>query len=458
MNTMTNSKTTQKHSPTSKKSPIPSIPQLEIFKNQNSILRNPLPFHHENFEKLGDTFMVKLGTGYKVVFTRDAETIKYILQKNHKNYHKSPFQTKDLGKYIGHGLLTANGEHWRKHRRMVQPAFHKKKLVGLLDVMWSAVQEEIERIDSGQVQNVLPMMGDLAFQVVAKALFSAENIRERMQKLQRITVMNQKMLIKEMRRPYLKWWFHLDGSIKRHLELSKDAQKILNQIVEERLASGEEKDDLLDMLLQAKYEDGTPMPRKQLLDELLILFTAGHETTANALSFTFYLLAKHPEFQEKLYQETQKVDFENGDQMQNLSLLTFTQQCIEEAMRLYPPVYVIDRVSLKDDMVVGRSFKKRTTWLLSMYELHRSRHWDNPDEFIPERFAPDVKKNHSDYYYPFGAGPRMCVGNNFAMYEMIMAVSGIVKKYKLTTDMGEVELDPLVSLRPKEVKLRFSER
>jgi cytochrome P450 len=292
--------------------------------------------------------------------------------------------------------------------------------------MWSAVQEEIERVDLGRVQNVLPMMGDLAFQVVAKSLFSAEDIRERMQKLQRITVLNQKMLIKEMRRPYLKWWFKLDGSIKRHLDLSKDAHKILDQVVEERLAAGEEKDDLLDMLLQAKYENGTAMPRKQLLDEL--------------------------------YREAKAMDFEVGGIMEKLSLLPYTQQCIEEAMRLYPPVYVIDRVSLKDDVVVNRNFKKRTTWLLSMYELHRSKHWENPEEFIPERFASDLKKNHSDYYYPFGAGPRMCVGNNFAMYEMIMAVAGILRKYKLVTDMGEVELDPLVSLRPKNVMLRFSER
>ncbi|MGB6154258.1 MAG: cytochrome P450 [Pricia sp.] len=458
MQMMTESKTNHKLASASKKEPLPSVPQLEVLKSQNAILRNPLPFHHDNFEKLGHTFMVKLGPGYKIIFTRDPDSIKYILQKNHKNYQKSPLQTKDLGKYIGQGLLTSNGEHWRKHRRMVQPAFHKKKLVGLLDAMWSAVHDEIDRIDASKEQNVLPIMGDLAFQVVARALFSAEDIRERMQKLQRITILNQKMLIREMRRPYLKWWFQLDGSVKRHLELSKDAQNILDGIVEERLDSGEEKDDLLDMLLQARYEDGSAMSRKQLLDELLILFTAGHETTANALSFTLYLLAKHPEIQEEVFQETEKVDFENGDQMQNLSLLTFTQQCIEEAMRLYPPVYIIDRVSIAKDVVDDREIKKRTTWLLSMYELHRSEHWENPDEFRPERFAAEVKKNHSDYYYPFGAGPRMCVGNNFAMYEMIMAVAGILKKYRLTTDMGEVVLDPLVSLRPKEVLLRFLER
>ena len=455
---MTESKNFPKSPSREKKSPIPSVPQLEVFKNQNSILLNPLPFHRANFEKLGDTFIVKLGAGYKVVFTRDADTIKHILQTNHRNYHKSPLQTKDLGKYIGQGLLTANGEHWRKHRRMVQPAFHKKKLKGLLDVMWSAVQDEINGIDSDETRNVLPMMGDLAFQVVAKALFSAEDIRERMKKLQRITILNQKMLIREMRRPYLKWWFRLDGSVKRHLDLSKDAQKILDQIVEERLTAGEEKDDLLDMLLQARYEDGSAMPRQQLLDELLILFTAGHETTANALSFTLYSLAKNPEIQERAFQEARAVDFENDDLMQGLSALPFVQQCIEEAMRLYPPVYIIDRVSLNEDTVDGRRIKKRTTWLLSIYELHRSGHWENPEVFRPERFDAEVKKEHSEYYYPFGAGPRMCVGNNFAMYEMIMAVAGILRKYRLETDMEEVVLDPLVSLRPKEVILRFMER
>ncbi|MDT7829517.1 cytochrome P450 [Pricia sp. S334] len=458
MQKMTDNKTAPRKSSASSKDPVPSVSQIDILKHQNSIFRNPLPFHHENFEQLGDTFMVKLGAGYKVIFTRNADTIKYILQKNHKNYHKSPFQTKDLGKYIGQGLLTSNGEHWRKHRRMVQPAFHKKKLVGLLDVMWSAVHDEIGRIEPGKVQNVLPMMGDLAFQVVAKSLFSAEDIRERMQKLQRITVLNQKMLIKEMRRPYLKWWFYLNGDIKRHLQLSKDAGAILDQIVEERLAGGEENDDLLDMLLQAKYEDGTSMPRQQLLDELLILFTAGHETTANALSFTLYLLAKHPEIQQKAYREAAEVNFIGNDIMGKLSRLSYTQQCIEEAMRLYPPVYIIDRVSLKQDEIDGRQFGKRTTWLLSMYELHRSEYWESPEDFIPERFAAELKKNHSDHYYPFGAGPRMCVGNNFAMYEMVMAVASILKKYSLEADMDELQLDPLVSLRPKNLILRFVAR
>lgn len=459
MNTGNTLKTAStKISPVMKK-PLVAVSQLTVFKNRNRILKNPLPFHNENFEKYGDTFMVNIGLGSKVVFTRNAESIKHILQKNHRNYHKSALQTKDLAKYIGNGLLTSNGDFWRVHRRMVQPAFHKKKLEGLLDIMHSSIKTELAEITPNVEQDVFPLMGDLAFQVVAQSLFSADNIRKRMRKLQDITTTNQKMLIKEMRQPYLKWWFQLSGDINKHLEFSKEAQKLLNDIIQERIDNAEEKDDLLDMLLKARYEDGTAMSRKQLIDEVLILFTAGHETTANTLSFTLFLLAKHPEIQEKVFQEIKDVDVESADSMQLLGQLKYTKQCIEESMRLYPPVYVIDRVSLGDDMVDGHDFKKRTVWLMSMYELHRhADFWEEPSSFMPERFDSENKKDYSDYYFPFGAGPRMCVGNNFAMYEMIMTVAEVVKKYTITTDNEEVEINPLISLKPKKVPLTFMTR
>jgi cytochrome P450 len=441
------------------KKPLVTVSQIEVFRNRNRILKNPLPFHNENFERYGDTFMVNIGIGSKVVFTRDAESIKYILQTNHKNYHKSALQTKDLAKYIGQGLLTSNGEFWRVHRRMVQPAFHKKKLEGLLQIMYRAISTELEQIDAERERDIFPLMGDLAFQVVAQSLFSADDLRNRMRKLQDITTTNQKMLIKEMRQPYLKWWFQLSGDIDRHLEFSKDAQKLLNDIIQERIDSAQEKDDLLDMLLKARYEDGTSMSRKQLIDEVLILFTAGHETTANALSFTLFFLAKHPTVQQRLFEEVAEVPLEDVDVMASLRKLQYTAQCIEEAMRLYPPVYVIDRVSLGKDSVDGYDFKKGTTWLLSVYELHRHKDfWQNPDSFIPERFDLENKKDYSDYYFPFGAGPRMCVGNNFAMYEMIMVVATLIQKYELSTSIKEIELNPLISLKPKRVPIKFEAR
>ncbi|MGB5821235.1 MAG: cytochrome P450 [Saonia sp.] len=441
------------------KKPLATISQFTVFRNRDKILKDPLPFHKENFEKYGDTFIVNIGMGNKVVFTRSAASVKHILQKNHKNYHKSTLQTRDLAKYIGHGLLTSNGDFWRAHRRMVQPAFHKKKLAGLLNIMYGAIKAELQEVQINTEKNVFPLMSDLAFQVVAKSLFSAGDIRERMRKLQGITVTNQKMLIKETRQPYLKWWFQLSGDIDRHLGLSKEAQDLLDHIIQERVTSEEEKDDLLDMLLKARYEDGSPMSRKQLIDEVMILFTAGHETTANTLSFTLFLLAKNPEVQEKLFEEVKDIYFDTSDIMPLLGKLPYTKQCIEESMRLYPPVYIIDRVSLASDTVAGHDFKKRTVWLMSIFELHRHKEfWENPLQFMPERFSPENKKDFSDYYFPFGAGPRMCVGNNFAMYEMIIVVATLIKKYRISSSKEAVEINPLISLKPKTVPLKFIER
>ncbi len=420
-----------------------------------------MPFHHENFEAHGDSFKVQLTTKETVLFTRNPGLIKHILQKQHKKFQKSPLQSVDLAKYIGHGILTSNGEHWRTHRRMVQPAFHKKKLQNLMGSMREAILYELHRIKPNTEEDIFPLMGDLAFQVVAKSLFSSADIRDRMSKLQHITEANQRMLIKELRQPYLRWWYRISGKIDKHLELAKTGQKLLLDIIEERRNSGQEKDDLLDMLLQARYEDGSPMSDKQLIDEVLILFTAGHETTANALSFTLFLLAKHQDIQEKAYHEISKVNFNdpNMDPMQGIMRLQFVKQCLEEALRLYPPAYVIDRIALEDDIFEDISLPKDTLVLMSIYELHRyADFWDKPDEFIPSRFDGTDKKDYGDYYYPFGAGPRMCVGNNFAMYEMILAVSEIIGKYKIKTSLEEVEINPLISLKPKCVPLVFEER
>ncbi len=437
----------------------PTVSRYEVFKNRKMILKNPLPFHHYNFERFGDIFRVRVGLGKPVVFTRHPGLIKHILQKQHKRYHKSPLQTVELAKYIGHGILTSNGEHWRTHRRMVQPAFHKKKLVGLLGIMQDAIRAELKQIRPDKSQDIFPLMGTLAFQVVAKSLFGRNDIQESMRRLRHITAINQKMLIQEMRQPYFKWWFKLNGKIKRHLRYSAESRSILNVIIEERLASGQEKDDLLDMLLRARYEDGTPMSREQLLDEVLILFTAGHETTANALGFTLFFLAKFQDAQEKAFLEVSRLDGEDGDIMHRISQLPYIRRCIEEGMRLFPPAYVIDRIAIEDDEFDGKKIPKNTLVLMSVYELHRyAGFWESPDTFMPERFDVAHGKDFQEYYYPFGGGPRMCVGNSFALYEMILTLSEIIGKYRLNTDMEAVEMNPLITLKPKEVLIKFVQR
>ncbi|MEO9512716.1 MAG: cytochrome P450 [Flavobacteriaceae bacterium] len=437
---------------------LPHVSVLKVLANRKAILKNPLHFHKENFEKLGDTFRISIPGEGKVVFSRDPDLIKQVLQKKHRFYSKSKLQTKDLAKYIGKGLLTSEGEHWRTHRRMIQPAFHAQKLRNLFGIMKSAIVEELERIKPNTDQDAFALMGDLAFQVVAKSLFSSNDIREPMSRLQHITEENQKMLIREMRQPYFKWWFKVSGKINRYLDMGKQGRSILNKLIEERLANRKEDNDLLDMLLDATYEDGTKMSRKQLIDEVLILFTAGHETTANALAFTLYFLAKDEKLQVQLFEEVSSLG--SGDYTwEDLGKLKLVMSCVKESMRLYPPVYIIDRVALEENTIHGLELKKGTLVLLSLFELHKHKDfWDSPEKYTPHRFVDIDMKEASNYYYPFGAGPRMCIGNAFATYEMTMAVVELVRKYRISTKMGEVEINPMISLKPKEVILQFSPR
>lgn len=429
---------------------IPKVSFFEVLQNAQRILKNPLPFHNENFKKFGNLFEVNLGFGKKVVFTRDAGLAKHMLQTHHKKYHKSPLQTKELTRYIGNGLLTSNGVYWKQQRRLIQPAFYKKKLDQIAITIQKAVQEEISKIPVNKNVNLLPYMADLAFNVVAKSLFSYEDIGNNMARLQHITEAAQKSLVREIRQPYNKWWFFLSGQVRNSKLLSEESRTILREIIEERRASQEEYDDLLDMLLSSTYDDGSKMTTNQLIDEILILFVAGHETTANALTFAFQLLGQHPAIQEKILEESHEVPEVMDQLMEVFKCTPYTTQCIEETMRLYPPAYFSDRIAIKNDLYQDVPIKKGTTILLSFYEIHRDeRFWEQPENFNPDRMHADYKKQYADHYFPFGAGPRMCVGSNFAMFEMIATVLEIIKKYKITTKEDAIKINPLITLKPK---------
>ena len=198
---------------------IPEVSLPKFLKHSLSILRNPLPFHHANFLLHGNSFRLKVGFGKSVIFTRDAELLSYVLQKNQKNYTKSPIQTRDLAKYIGKGLLTAEGEQWQKQRKLIQPAFHKSQLALLLDTIYIIVQKELDTIVLGKPMDIFPIFNDLAFQTVVKSLFSSEVGEEDIKKLQHATEITQQMLVRELRQPYLGWWFRLSGKIQFHIDL-----------------------------------------------------------------------------------------------------------------------------------------------------------------------------------------------------------------------------------------------
>lgn len=438
---------------------FPTVSMFRFFANSVNILKNPLPFHHENFEKLGDTFQLNLGLGKSVIFSRDAGFAQYALQKNQRNYKKSTIQTVDLAKYVGKGLLTSEGEHWKKQRKLIQPAFHKKQLMQLLDTIQAAILTEIGKIKTEEPMDIFPIFNDLAFQTVVKSLFSSAVGESEISRLQYITEAAQKMLVKELRQPYLGWWFQLGGSIKHHVGLTQEAREILKMLVAKRKNSGVREDDLLDMLLDARYEDGSAMEEEQLIDEILILFTAGHETTSNSLTFTAQLLARDPDSQDKIADEVHRATQETTGLFEFIQACPYTKSVVEESMRLYPPAYFIDRVNIEDDEFNGMFIPKGSNLLFSMHEIHRHPDsWEDPDSFKPERFAEGNAQKHSAYYFPFGAGPRMCIGNNFAMYEMILAIAALINKYNITAEKEEIGIHPLITLKPKNATLQFKPR
>jgi cytochrome P450 len=433
---------------------------FQFFLKAESILKNPIPFHKNAFEKYGDTFSVRIGFKNRIILSRDNEVALHILQKNHKNYQKSKIQTENLSKYIGKGLLTVNGDFWLRQRRLIQPAFHKEKLNVLTTNMQEVIEQELKELPIDQPLDVFPLMNNLAFTVVAKSLFHLSASVEMLDRIKYIIEKVQEFVVKEIRVPYKSWWFKLSGQVKEHQLLAEESRAIIKKIIQERQLSKASHDDLLQMLLETKYEDtGESMTINQLIDEIAILFIAGHETTANALTFTLQLLGMHPEVQEKIFDEINHIEAQQLPLTAQLQNFNYVNAVINESMRLYPPAWITDRVSLEDDTMAGFSIKKETLVGVSFYALHRNpKYWENPDDFNPERFMGAQRKKSMNYFYPFGAGPRMCIGMGFAIYEMTLAVVHIVKHYQVISNDKEIAINPLITLKPKGGKITFKKR
>lgn len=438
----------------------PKLSILRFFLDAEGVRRNPIPYHKLYFERFGNSFSIRIGKTQHIILSRDNEVAQYILQKNQKNYHKSKFQSVYLSKYLGKGLLTVDGDFWLKQRRLIQPAFHKQKMNQLVDNMKLTIIGELDDISINNEIDLFPVMSELAFNVVAKSLFQFSIAEEKLNRIKYIIEAVQNFLIKEIRLPHKAWWFSISGQVNKHLQLAEENNLIIREIIEQRIEAKDEINDLLNMLLETRYEDtGEGMSVEQLIDEIKILFIAGHETTANALTFTLHLLGNHPNVQQKVFDEIVQIESETDDVVEQLQKMTYTNAVLNESMRLYPPAWITDRQNVEDDSLGKFNIKKGTLIGVSFYELHRNeKYWKNPNDFIPERFLGEQKKYSMQYFYPFGAGPRMCIGAGFAIYEMCLAISHIIKKYKITSSKSDVNFNPLITLKPVDIKVVFSER
>jgi cytochrome P450 len=293
-------------------------------------------------------------------------------------------------------------------------------------------------------------MYQLAFEIVINSLFNIKVPIEDQRKLSEFIKEVQEFVIKEVRQPHKNWWFNLSGEVRRNLDRAKAARQIILNIIQERKNSMQRFDDLLDMLLDARYEDnGMPMHVDQVVDEILILLIAGHETTANALAWSLYLLATHDTEFRKVKNASHNLSVIESVSCNELNAV------IKESMRLYPPAWISDRVALNDDTFRNFTFPKGSIIIVFYYGLHRDmKYWKDPDSFQPDRFyKSNSDKEKAKAYYPFGAGPRLCIGNNFAMAEMVIFLQSALQRFDFKPTGISPKINPLVTLRPDQIIL-----
>jgi cytochrome P450 len=392
--------------------------------------------------------------GKRIYFVNDAEYVKRILLDNVGNYPKSVTYRNNLRPFLGDGLLISEGEFWQRQRRLAQPAFHLRRLKALAGAMAEASSGMSAGWEHGRVIDVMATMNAVTMDIVARTLFGADVSGDIAEVAEAMTVLQE-----ETGRVGPASFFELPEFLvrrrgRRFREAVATLDRIVLRIVAERRKSGEPRDDLLSMLLEARDEaSGEGMTDRQLRDELVTLFLAGHETTAIALTWSFHLLAHTPRAEATLQAE---VDAALGEkaapEFDDLEKIPYARMVAEDSMRLYPPAYVFSRRAAGEDKLGPYDMPAGAHIVISPYALHRrADYWPEPGEFWPERFAPGARTDRPKLaYLPFGGGPRVCIGNSFAMMEHAIVLAAAVKHWRLEAIPGrEVKTEPRITLRPR---------
>ena len=380
------------------------------------------------------------------------DMIRDLLVNNHRQFTKS--RALHLAEWLlGKGLLTSEGDFHLRQRRLVQPAFHRQRMAGYADVMAAYAARTADRWQDGARVNMAQEMMRLTLAIVGKTLFDADVEDEAPQIGQALT--ESLHAVNRMLLP--------GGSTMEKLPLpanrrAEDARQLLNdtiyRIIRERRESGEDHGDLLSMLLQAQDDegDGSRMTDEQVRDEAMTLFLAGHETTANALIWTWYLLAQNPVEERQLHREVDRVLAGRTPTIDDLPSLPYTRMVLSEVMRLFPPAYVVGRQPTEDYTVRDWVIPAGSTVFASQYVMHRDpRYWYDAERFDPLRWTADeVAKRPKFSYFPFGAGPRVCIGEGFAWTEGILALATLAQRWQARLVSRQTpDLEPMITLRPK---------
>jgi cytochrome P450 len=378
--------------------------------------------------------------------------IEHVLLTNHANYGKTRFVRHMLGPLLGEGLLISEGDFWRRQRRIAAPAFHNRRIADFVATMTSCTEATLARWhERSEPFDVAVEMMALTLDIICRTMFSTDVTRD-------VAAVRRLMDVVVALRPGMLDLFGLPDWLPRHQSKAfrraiTEFEAFVSRLLTARRADAADHGDLLAMLLAARDpETREGMNDKQLRDEILTIFMAGHETTANALTWAWYLLARHPEAEARLHDEIDRVLGGRTAGFADVAKLEWTRMVIEEAMRLYPPAHTIARTALAEDRIGGVRIPAGSLMSISPYVTHRNPNlWPQPERFDPERFAPAaVARRHRFAYLPFGGGPRVCIGNSFAITEAQVIMASIAQRYRLRLAPGHV-VEPigLVTLRAK---------
>ncbi|MBD2768905.1 cytochrome P450 [Hymenobacter sp. BT664] len=452
---------------------LPRVSRWHSLLRSVALARDPLPVIDEILARHGDTVELFVGGVEKSILTRDPGLMQHILQKNHRNYVKSKY-TQGFSRYVGHGLLTNEGPDWLRQRRLIQPGFHRPRVAGLTGLMQEITAETLAplvaqagRAGGTVTVEVHELMTRLTFRIIARSVFSTNFPEAELDRLAGLLTEIQAFFVRSIRQPYLQPWLKLRGQFRYHDALASELRALLGRYIAQRQQANAgpnaiPPDDLLQMLLDVRYEDtGEPMTPTQVLDEALILLVAGHETSANALTWLIYLLAHHPEEARAIQAEADATLAGRPPTFDDLPHLGRALYAVQEAMRRYPPAWMIDRLALADDTYNGLLIPKGTLFSLYVHGLHHNeKYWLAPEEFRPARFAPGQGPPRPPFaYVPFGGGPRLCIGMQFALTEMQLVALELLRQFEVEWVAGQapVTAKPLITLRPKndfQVRLR----
>lgn len=390
-----------------------------------------------------------------MVLLTDPKLIRFVLQTNQKQYVKNTAY-KHLKLVLGNGLVTSEGELWRRQRKLIQPSFHKQAIYNMFNTMLACTNEMIEewkvKLKKNPVIDFSEEMMATTLQIIAQTMLSKDVKSDSKAVADSLSYLLKAIDQKAVKALNTPMWVPTTSNFKFKKE-RKVLDGVIYSIINERKKAVVKKGDLLDMLMESTYEDtGEHMPDDLLKDELMTVFLAGHETTASALTWTFYLISQHPEVYKKLKNEVDTIVGKEEMTFAHFQQLKYTKACLNEAMRLYPPVWIIGRKATEDNMVGDYLIKKDMDILILPYIMHRHPdYWKNPETFDPDRWeTEEVKQMDKFTYFPFAAGPRMCIGNNFALFEADIIITKVIQQFKFEYAGDKpAKMDPTLTLRVK---------